>query len=148
MMKIIVFEGGAPGRVAVIPGDAPEAELEELLGGETALTPLGRGLMLASRGIYGVPAEGKAFRGERTSKGAEREIPSPAGCSEQSGLCEDEEAERLPVRYGLHRLGRAVDPIAGDCAVVAASPMGELRDIRAGDLGRANGYIWALEELA
>lgn len=30
MMKIIVFEGGAPGRVAVIPGDAPEAALEEL----------------------------------------------------------------------------------------------------------------------
>lgn len=29
-MKIIVFEGGAPGRVEVIPGDAPEAALEEL----------------------------------------------------------------------------------------------------------------------
>lgn len=110
MMKIIVFEGGAPGRAVVIPGDAPEAELGELLGGETALTPLGRGLMLAERG--------------------------------------DEEKVHLPVRYGLHRLGRAVEPIAGDCAVVAASPMGELRDIRAGDLGRANGYIWVLEAMA
>lgn len=56
----------------------------------------------------------------------------------------DGEENRLPIRYGLHRLGRAVEPIAGDCAVVGMDREGRLRDMKAGDVFRANGYVWAV----
>lgn len=43
----------------------------------------------------------------------------------------DVEAGQDPICYGLHRLGRAVEPISGPCAVV-------LRDVRPGDVDAAD----------
>lgn len=53
----------------------------------------------------------------------------------------DGEENRLTIRYSLHRLGREPEPIAGDCAVVVASPEGHLRDAGPGDLKTALSYI-------
>lgn len=57
----------------------------------------------------------------------------------------DGEEMRLTIRYGLHCLGRAVEPLAGDCAVIGVDREGRLRDMKAGDVFRANGYIWPVE---
>lgn len=59
---------------------------------------------------------------------------------------EDGEAERLSIRYALHRLGREVEPIAGDCAVVAiCDQRGRLREAGAEDIAAAMDYIRARE---
>lgn len=55
---------------------------------------------------------------------------------------EDGEAERLSIRYILNRLGREMEPIAGDCAVVAmAGSCGRMREAGAEDLEAALAYV-------
>lgn len=55
---------------------------------------------------------------------------------------EDGEAKQLPLHYLLHRLGREVEPVAGDCAVVARCPVREkLRSADEKDLEAAECYI-------
>ena len=54
----------------------------------------------------------------------------------------DGEAERLSIRYTLHRLGREIMPIAGDCAVVAINGQcGKMREAGAEDLEAAQVYV-------
>ena len=48
-MTIFLFQGGAPGRVVILPGENPEAELAELLEGEIAMLPFGRCYRLVRR---------------------------------------------------------------------------------------------------
>lgn len=48
-MKVLYFENGPIAQVKTLPGERPEAELEELLGGETELRPLSRRLTMAVR---------------------------------------------------------------------------------------------------
>lgn len=79
-MKVALFGAGDIG-LHQLPGEHPEGELEDLLGGETEMVPINRRLTLVTR--------------------------------------RDGEAERLTIRYALHRLGHEPAPIAGECAVVA-----------------------------
>ena len=51
------------------------------------------------------------------------------------------EAERLTIRYALHRLGHEPAPIAGECAVVAVGAEGCLLDMGRHDLAAAARYI-------
>jgi len=102
-MKIAVFQNGRSGRPYRLAEDAPETELEELLGGETEMVPINDRLKLVTRA--------------------------------------DGEAERLPIRYALHRLGRAAEPIAGDCAVVAVRPDGRLKEMTEAGLEAAGSYV-------
>ena len=54
----------------------------------------------------------------------------------------DGEAERLSIRYTLHRLGREIMPIAGDCAVVAINGQcGKMREAGAEELEAAQVYV-------
>ena len=53
----------------------------------------------------------------------------------------DGEAERLTIRYALHRLGHEPAPIAGECAVVAVGAEGCLLDMGRHDLAAAARYI-------
>lgn len=46
----------------------------------------------------------------------------------------DGEAERLPIRYAVHQLGREPEPVAGDCAVVALGVDRSLGDIAVADI--------------
>ena len=39
-MKIVLYRDGRPGVVAKLPGDEPDIELSDLLGGETEITPV------------------------------------------------------------------------------------------------------------
>ena len=48
-MKIMLFRGGQRGEIARTPGEYPKAELEELLEGETEMTPISRRLTLVTR---------------------------------------------------------------------------------------------------
>lgn len=48
-MKIGLFQGGTSGGMFVIQNDNPEADLEELLGGETEMIPLSGRLSLVVR---------------------------------------------------------------------------------------------------
>ncbi len=43
-----------------------------------------------------------------------------------------------PIRYAWDRLGRASQPVAGDCAVVRVGPGGRLGNVRAADLDTVN----------
>ena len=55
---------------------------------------------------------------------------------------EDGEREGLRKRYRLHRLGREVEAIAGDCAVVATcGQRGKLRSAEGYDLAAAQCYV-------
>lgn len=55
---------------------------------------------------------------------------------------EDGEKERLSIRYILHRLGREIEPIAGDCAVLAVTGRGgKAREAGAEDLEAARAYV-------
>ena len=94
-MKIVLFRDGKPGVVAKLPGENPEVELTDLLGGETEMISLNERLVVVVR------------------KDGER---SPAD-------------DDRPVRYQIHRLGREILPVAGDCAVVAVRLDGGLRDV-------------------
>lgn len=53
----------------------------------------------------------------------------------------DGEENRLTIRYSLYRLGREPEPIAGDCAVVGASPEGHLRSTRPEDREAQEGAV-------
>lgn len=49
MTKILLYRGGKPGVVATLPGGhPPEVEISDLLGGEVTVTPLTKGLTLAT----------------------------------------------------------------------------------------------------
>ena len=48
-MKIILYRDGQAGVVVSLPGEHPEAELEELLGGETEMRPINSRLSLVGR---------------------------------------------------------------------------------------------------
>lgn len=48
-MKIILYRDGKPGVIVSLPGENPEAELEELLGGETEMQPITKRLTLVTR---------------------------------------------------------------------------------------------------
>lgn len=48
-MKIMLFQDGKPGVAEKLPGENPEAELADLLGGETEMTPLTERLLLVTR---------------------------------------------------------------------------------------------------
>ena len=102
-MKIILYRDGAPGVAAKLPGDNADAELEELLGGETEAAALNGRLKLVS-------------------------------------LLGGEE-KRLPIRYVVHRLGRAPVPIAGPCAIIGIGVDGRVRDISVQDIAAAECYI-------
>lgn len=45
-MKIVLFRDGKPGVPAKLPGEDPEVELSDLLGGETEMVPLNDRLTL------------------------------------------------------------------------------------------------------
>lgn len=45
-MKLILFRKGRPGELARLPGERPETELGDLLGGETAMRPITNRLTL------------------------------------------------------------------------------------------------------
>lgn len=47
-MKIVLFRDGRPGVAAKLPGEEPEVELSDLLGGETKMTPLNAKLILVT----------------------------------------------------------------------------------------------------
>ena len=53
----------------------------------------------------------------------------------------DGEALRLPIHYSLHQLGRCVEPVAGDCAVVVRGGGGVLGDVNAQDVAAAVTYV-------
>lgn len=57
-MRVGLFEGGGAGELVRLPGEWPEAELSELVGGEIAMRALCRGLKLVSAAEAGrrVPA--------------------------------------------------------------------------------------------
>lgn len=100
-MKIVLFQGGAPGVAYTLPEDeAVVPALMDLLDGEVESRPLCGRLMLVCR----------------------------------------VETEGLDTHYVMRRLGRAVEPLRGDVAVVSMGP-GCLTDIRAGDVEAANHYI-------
>ena len=101
-MKVALFGAGDIG-LHQLPGEHPEGELEDLLGGETEMVPINRRLTLVTR--------------------------------------RDGEAERLTIRYALHRLGHEPAPIAGECAVVAVGAEGCLLDMGRHDLAAAARYI-------
>lgn len=102
-MKVVLFRDGRPGVAAALPGEVPEAELADLLGGELDVTPLGTRLALLTL----------------------------------------HEAERLqlPIRYVLHRLGRASEPVAGDAVVVRVGAGRNYRDADGNDVEAANCYL-------
>ena len=101
-MKVALFGAGDIG-LHQLPGEHPEGELEDLLGGETEMVPINRRLTLVTR--------------------------------------RDGEAERLTIRYALHRLGHEPSPIAGECAVVAVGAEGCLLDMGRHDLAVAVRHI-------
>lgn len=39
-MKVVLYRDGRPGVAAKLPGDEPDIELSDLLGGETEITPV------------------------------------------------------------------------------------------------------------
>lgn len=45
-MKIVLFRDGQPGLAATLPGEEPEVELCDLLGGETEMIPLNEHMTL------------------------------------------------------------------------------------------------------
>ena len=102
-MNVYLFEGGAPGRIATVPGENPEAELAELLEGEITTTQFGWRFLLVQRA--------------------------------------DGEDLRLPIQYAFCCTGREPVPIAGDCAVVARSSAGRLRNLRVPDLSEIEDYV-------
>ena len=106
-MKIVLFQAGRPGREYIMPGDKPEADLADMLGGAVELTTLNKRLEVITR--------------------------------------VDGEKLRLPIHYAMHRIGRAVEPLAGDCAVVARTAAGQLTDIGMDDVAAAVTYIRTLE---
>lgn len=73
----------------------------------------------------------------------EGEVESRPLCGRLWLVCRVE-AAGLPTRYVLHRLGRAVEPVRGDVAVVSMYPDRRLGDIRDGDVAAANTYIKAV----
>ena len=101
-MKGAWFGGGDSG-LYQLPGEHPERELAEMLGGETEMARIDRRLKLVTR--------------------------------------RDGEAERLTIRYALHRLGHEPAPIAGECAVVAVGAEGCLLDMGRHDLAVAVRHI-------
>lgn len=55
-MELMLFRDGRPGVIVKVPGEGPEGELVELLGGETEMVPLNKRLTLVRR------ADGEALR--------------------------------------------------------------------------------------
>lgn len=53
----------------------------------------------------------------------------------------DAEREGKPIWYALHRIGREVEPISGECAIVGVGVEGRLRDISVQDVYAAGCYI-------
>lgn len=47
-MKIVLFRDGKPGVTAKLPGENPEVELADLLGGETEMKPMNERLLLVT----------------------------------------------------------------------------------------------------
>ena len=66
---------------------------------------------------------------------------SPLGHGMLLATLAEGEALRLPLRYAVHRLGRAPAPIAGDCAVVAINGGGTLTDVTAAQMEQARSFI-------
>ncbi len=69
-MKIVLFRDGRPGVAAKLPGEDPEVELTDLLGGETEMTPLNERLTLAALKDgeeMGLPARYRVHRLGRAS---------------------------------------------------------------------------------
>jgi len=102
-MKVVLFRDGRPGVAAALPGEAPETELSDLLGGEPDVTPLGMRLELLT--------------------------------------LHDAERQQLPIRYSLHRIGRAAEPVAGDAVVVRVGADRNYRDADGNDVEAANCYL-------
>lgn len=67
------------------------------------------------------------------------EVESRPLCGRLFLVCRVEPGD-LQTHYVMRRLGRAVEPLRGDVAVVSMGP-GCLADIRAGDMEAANEYI-------
>lgn len=103
-MKIILYRAGWEGVGAVLPGENPEMELADLLGGgEVEMTPITRRLMLVTAA--------------------------------------DAEKRQLPVRYAPRRMGRADEPVCGDCAMASVRPDGSLGDAGRADLTEARDHL-------
>lgn len=68
-MKIILYRDGRPGTAVCLPGEYPEAELEELLGGETEMNSISARLKLVTAAEDGEARRPARYRLDRLGQG-------------------------------------------------------------------------------